>query len=151
MDSNVLTFIKVSFKVACLIAAFVFLVMWVHRYQLNEDTTVIENRHFFTTEDDVMPVFSMCFQQGFDDTRFSGFGNFVDKRNYALYLSGEYFDKRFTDIDYHNVSTNISEFIISYDVHFFNSTVLNDLKYNCLLYTSPSPRDVEESRMPSSA
>ena len=24
-------------------------------------------------------------------------------------------------------------------------------KYTCLLYTSPSPRDVEESRMPSSA
>ena len=24
-------------------------------------------------------------------------------------------------------------------------------KHNCLLYTSPSPRDVEESRMPSSA
>ena len=23
--------------------------------------------------------------------------------------------------------------------------------FNCLLYTSPSPRDVEESRMPSSA
>ena len=26
-----------------------------------------------------------------------------------------------------------------------------DHDYNCLLYTSPSPRDVEESRMPSSA
>ena len=25
------------------------------------------------------------------------------------------------------------------------------LSYICLLYTSPSPRDVEESRMPSSA
>ena len=25
------------------------------------------------------------------------------------------------------------------------------LHYTCLLYTSPSPRDVEESRMPSSA
>ena len=25
------------------------------------------------------------------------------------------------------------------------------LKVSCLLYTSPSPRDVEESRMPSSA
>ena len=25
------------------------------------------------------------------------------------------------------------------------------LNYSCLLYTSPSPRDVEESRMPSSA
>ena len=29
---------------------------------------------------------------------------------------------------------------------------MNDMKsYTCLLYTSPSPRDVEESRMPSSA
>ena len=26
-----------------------------------------------------------------------------------------------------------------------------DLHHTCLLYTSPSPRDVEESRMPSSA
>ena len=26
-----------------------------------------------------------------------------------------------------------------------------DTVYTCLLYTSPSPRDVEESRMPSSA
>ena len=33
-------------------------------------------------------------------------------------------------------------------------TILNSLDalvYVCLLYTSPSPRDVEESRMPSSA
>ena len=26
-----------------------------------------------------------------------------------------------------------------------------EMAYTCLLYTSPSPRDVEESRMPSSA
>ena len=34
-----------------------------------------------------------------------------------------------------------------------NSIELYDVifKYICLLYTSPSPRDVEESRMPSSA
>ena len=30
----------------------------------------------------------------------------------------------------------------------FNNTIIN---ITCLLYTSPSPRDVEESRMPSSA
>ena len=29
--------------------------------------------------------------------------------------------------------------------------IIKSLDYNCLLYTSPSPRDVEESRMPSSA
>ena len=31
------------------------------------------------------------------------------------------------------------------------SVVLKDAIDSCLLYTSPSPRDVEESRMPSSA
>ena len=31
------------------------------------------------------------------------------------------------------------------------TTYRNGLGYRCLLYTSPSPRDVEESRMPSSA
>ena len=29
--------------------------------------------------------------------------------------------------------------------------IINENYYTCLLYTSPNPRDVEESRMPSSA
>ena len=33
----------------------------------------------------------------------------------------------------------------------FNISQVSDLTTGCLLYTSPSPRDVEESRMPSSA
>ena len=36
---------------------------------------------------------------------------------------------------------SVDKFKLSYD----------DIPYFCLLYTSPSPRDVEESRMPSSA
>ena len=40
-------------------------------------------------------------------------------------------------------------------IHAENETdfirTVKQLKENCLLYTSPSPRDVEESRMPSSA
>ena len=32
-----------------------------------------------------------------------------------------------------------------------NATRASTINYGCLLYTSPSPRDVEESRMPSSA
>ena len=40
-----------------------------------------------------------------------------------------------------------------WDVYFDNKKICNcwDDSYGCLLYTSPSPRDVEESRMPTSA
>ena len=34
---------------------------------------------------------------------------------------------------------------------FASSLAVEDMIITCLLYTSPSPRDVEESRMPSSA
>ena len=42
--------------------------------------------------------------------------------------------------------------IINLDINLLTPDWLNVTFYNnCLLYTSPSPRDVEESRMPSSA
>ena len=49
------------------------------------------------------------------------------------------------DVQLLNVSYDISrDFYKDYNPLFVKH-------YNCLLYTSPSPRDVEESRMPSSA
>ena len=44
--------------------------------------------------------------------------------------------------------------LLNKDVPIFESSSLynaKDIIKTCLLYTSPSPRDVEESRMPSSA
>ena len=38
-----------------------------------------------------------------------------------------------------------------YGAHLFHTSNKRVWDYCCLLYTSPSPRDVEESRMPSSA
>ena len=50
---------------------------------------------------------------------------------------------------YYTLLSFFSTFLSS---HFFCSALLCAiLLYLCLLYTSPSPRDVEESRMPSSA
>ena len=37
------------------------------------------------------------------------------------------------------------------DLNLFNANDLNERFYSCLLYTSPSPRDKRQSRMPSSA
>ena len=40
---------------------------------------------------------------------------------------------------------------ISYVATQTHEAKMSQPPYHCLLYTSPSPRDVEESRMPSSA
>ena len=56
--------------------------------------------------------------------------------------------KKITDIFDMFVGTSAGAFNASCLA--FDDMSMMDLK-NCLLYTSPSPRDVEESRMPSSA
>ena len=40
---------------------------------------------------------------------------------------------------------------IALSAYVYGTSGVADATYVCLLYTSPSPRDVEESRMPSSA
>ena len=64
---------------------------------------------------------------------------FSDKYNIKFYL-----EKEFANIL--NRGSNIK-----LDYTIFSSYKDLDKSFNCLLYTSPSPRDVEESRMPSSA
>ena len=60
--------------------------------------------------------------------------------------------------DYKNTRHNIGFEVIDYlakkhetDMEEVKLCKKGTFRYNCLLYTSPSPRDVEESRMPSSA
>ena len=57
--------------------------------------------------------------------------------------------------DYPPKKGGISTYIKSFEDHLNFETVIYAPNWaegdNCLLYTSPSPRDVEESRMPSSA
>ena len=58
-------------------------------------------------------------------------------------------DARSLVVDKYDIEANILE---NGDVQFFETiTFQSDGAYNCLLYTSPSPRDTERSRMPSSA
>ena len=47
--------------------------------------------------------------------------------------------------------TSLAKFIKSYESYYIISSIVCCHESFCLLYTSPSPRDVEESRMPSSA
>ena len=54
----------------------------------------------------------------------------------------------FLDHMLHQIS---SHGLIDLEINAVGDTHIDDHHTNCLLYTSPSPRDVEESRMPSSA
>ena len=56
-----------------------------------------------------------------------------------------------SDLD-KSVLDEIEKLLLEHEVIFFRDQDISWQQHkDCLLYTSPSPRDVEESRMPSSA
>ena len=57
-------------------------------------------------------------------------------------------EHKFIDVVHHGDG---HYYIIQYIKHEFPERTVINYTGTCLLYTSPSPRDVEESRMPSSA
>ena len=64
---NAVTFV---FKLLCIVTTFGFIIMWIYTYSLNEDSTTIENRSYFDTSDDKLPMMAMSFEQRFDDDAF---------------------------------------------------------------------------------
>ena len=118
------------FKNICVISALIFTGMWIYRFLSDEDTTTVDNKSFFVTDDDKLPVMSMCFKQSFDNKILKGVGENTTAKNYKNYLRGKYFDENMVKIDYHSITTNISDFIISYKVYFLNGTSIDDIRSN---------------------
>jgi hypothetical protein len=118
-------FIKYTFQFVCFIATCVLVGIWLDRYFLDEDVSSVETLTYFDTENDVFPVLSMCFEQTFEDELFKTFGKNIRGSQYKDFLLGKYYDEDLKNIDYNDVSTNITEFVLPYVVEYSNgSTVL---------------------------
>ena len=105
-------------------------VFWLYRYHLDKDVSVIEGRYYFDDPDDVFPVMSLCFEQPFNDNLFQKFGKNISGSDYQNFLLGNYFNSEMTKIDYNSVTTNISNFVLSYEVKFQNGSSFEDTMTN---------------------
>ena len=126
MNINEYKVVKYLIKFICISVTFVFVGFWLYRYFLDKDSSVIESRYYFEDPGDVFPVMSMCFEQPFNEKLFQEFGNNISGSNYKNFLFGKYFDDEMTKINYASVTTNITDFILGYEVEFRNGTKVHD-------------------------
>ena len=132
-------FIKFPFYLFCISATIVLVGMWIHRYFLDKDVAVIESRNYFSHPDDVFPVMSLCFNQSFEDHHFKQWGSHIRGLDYIEFLFGRYFDQAMRKVDFHSVTTNISEYVLYYEVEYRNGTfiehTLENIAWKPLYYT----------------
>ena len=122
MNIKNLNVVKYLIKTVCMLVTIIFVGHWLHRYMLDEDSSVIEVKEYFDDADDVFPVMSLCFKQTFQELHLQYPDKNLSGLNYHKALIGDQYHPLMTEIDYHRVSTNISDFILGYDVEFRNGT-----------------------------
>ena len=76
---------------------------------------------------------------------------FLTPSKFALEIEKIVAEEKFNYIDAICHYCEINELEVDSITKLVSKPLKEKLKWDCLLYTSPSPRDVEESRMPSSA
>lgn len=114
--------LKKFFQCICIFATSILVGMWICIYNLDNDLTIIEHRNYHDYKDDAFPVVSICFKQFFDNNVFRTYGKGITAEKYKQYLFGESYDDKMAHIDFHKVTTNISDFLFRYTVGFRNGT-----------------------------
>ena len=131
-------FIQSLTKIICISATVSLVGMWIFIYNLDNDSSVIESKVYFKSEDDKFPVMSLCFKQFLDDNSFRKYGANITANAYKEFNFGQHFENAFMKIDFNEVTSNISDFILHYEVEYRNGTELNtteNIAWKPLYYT----------------
>ena len=113
---------RCAFVVLCVFATISMISYWAYKFSLDHDISVITYQKFFEREEDIYPTVSICLQNPFLKQRLAEYG--VDHSLYLKYLKGEYFSEDMLNIDYRNVTIDISRYIKGYKMYLRNGSII---------------------------
>lgn len=126
---------QIFFHILCQASAASLIIYWIYRYGLNNDLCTIEYKTFLNDKGDVYPVLSLCIKNPISDKILLLQNPRVNQSVYIDFLKGEYFDPSFVNIDYKNVTMDMSDYLISDFKKYANGSKS---------YTNLNPHDKKE-------
>ena len=119
------------FKGTCFVTTIYTIGYWFDAYAIkDEDLAVIDYELVEKTQENELPVVSLCFYAPFSDAKLKGINSNISRGLYHDYLGGEIFDEIFAHIDYNNISYNLSEDFLYGKVVWRNGSGSNILIHN---------------------
>ena len=120
MKWNVRCCLKYTFAFLCAVTTFFMVVYWCYKYSLNNDLSVVFYGDFDKNEENIRPTVSMCLQNPFVTDRLDEYG--VNESSYLAFLEGKDFSKEMLNVDFHQVTIDIVDYIKGYQMYFYNGT-----------------------------
>ena len=117
------------YEYSCVALAIVLVLGVFYAFFQNSDITRVEWVEFQSTEERIYPSFSLCIGDILRNDKLKEYG--VDKNEYLRFLTGEIWDPRLIGIDYHNVSVNLLEDLLAFEMYEekFNGDIVSDRNY----------------------
>ena len=110
------------FHVICWTTTIILVSYWIYEYTLNNDLCIVDYKKYYETESDEFPVLSICLKNHISEEKLRLQNPDIDIESYVKFLGGNEFKKEFTEIDYENVTIDMSKYIRQSRVYWRNGT-----------------------------
>ena len=111
-----------SFKLLCLIATIATVSWCLYNFILNEDVSSVTFQQFHNNPENAYPSISFCVLNPLIQEKLDRYGTNVTVGKYQAFLAGRYWDDSVAGIDYDQVTLEFNDYILGYDVLYFNRT-----------------------------
>ena len=111
MFGGILSNVQIAFRLFCLIITISLSTYWTYQYFLNEDLISLEYKKYYTKEEDVYPILSLCITNPISEKKLKELNASFNASSYLKFLSGEVFEPSFLHIDYHSVIKDMKDYI----------------------------------------
>ena len=103
---------RILFQIVCTIAAVSLSIFWIYNYCLNDDLCKVDYKTFYDDIKDEYPVLSLCFKDFISDQKLGQQPHKTNKSTYLSFLKGEFYEDNLLHINYRDVISNISDFVV---------------------------------------
>ena len=110
------------FHVICWATTIILVSYWIYEYNLNNDLCIVDYKKYYETESDEFPVLSICLKNHISEEKLRLQNPNIDIESYVKFLGGNEFKKEFTEIDYENVTIDMSKYVRESRVYWRNGT-----------------------------
>ena len=100
------------YSLACVISTIALQTYCLFHYLKDEDVSAVHFTKFHSSVDAIYPSFSLCIIHPFIESKFDQYENDINMASYIRFLQGKFWDEKFLEVDYDNVSVSLSDNLI---------------------------------------
>ena len=129
MKEIIKTYCIYFYHALCTIAALGMFIYCVYQYEQNRDVSMVDFTEMNAGKDNIYPAVSICISTRLLARTLNNGSNKTDFANYWSFLTGDYWEDKYLDVSYDNVTESIESFLLGASVWNFYTLEKGWIRY----------------------